>query len=567
MAFHQLRPDGVIVARWKRADGTIGTKSRHPDTNEYWKDGDEADAWGEWMEDLEARGIAPDYSRKRKKKPEPEPEPEGGDDGITVNEWFAQWWTSIDVGLKSNDNYAYIFRAHVLPEWGHWPLKDITASKVNAWEQRMIDAGYARDGVPSSARTRLSTLLGDAVTEGLIGSNPALRQRHRGRRSGVGTGGRGQETYVISPFEMVALAERMAIASGRDQDFVFGMLLGFTGMRWAEAVGLQRRYVKLGKLRVDWQLLEHRGKLYLLPPKDDSNRDIDIPPFLQDLLARQIAAHPEQRCTCEPVAIPDQKEQPCQGGGAFVFLTPNGGHPRNSNYARRVFDPAADGQYTAAKKDAVRVPVLVELDSSWPGRPVPAWPRATPGRPWQRPAANAYRGRPLGIGVNSGSVRRDLVEYAIDAGMSEAEARAMTRQQLIDRLVRPHRVGEDTTVASWLPINEGMSPHDLRHWHSTLIHGQTPPKLRDDRMGHVSPDMRGMRGRYTDILPQWRADLRGFLQGVWEEALAERAWFGERSPVGVVDELLAPFRDGRAEPVAPFERRAQLLQFPTRLTG
>lgn len=564
MAFHQIRRDGVIAARWKRADGTWGTKSRHPDTNERWATPEEAVAWGEWMEDLERRGLAPDYSRKRKKEPEPE---EAKDDDITVNEWFADWWKGIGVGLKATDNYAYIFRAHVLPEWGEWALKDITASKVNAWEQRMIDAGYERDGVPSSARTRLSTLLGDAVTEGLIGSNPALRQRHRGRRSGVGTGGRGREKYVISPFELVALSERMAIASGRDQDFVFGILLGFTGMRWGEAVGLQRKYVKLGKIRVDWQLLEHRGKLYLLPPKDDSNRDIDIPPFLQTMLNGLLAANPDRRCQCEPVTIPDQREQPCQGGGAFVFLNAEGAHPRNSNYARRVFDPAADGQYAASKKNADRVPVLVELDSGWPGRPIPPWPRATPGKPWTRPALNEYRGRPLGLGVNSGSLRWELVAYAISTGMPEAEAQAMTRQQLIDRFVQPHRVSEDTVVASWLPIDEEMSPHDLRHWHSTLIHGQTPPKLRDDRMGHVSPDMRGMRGRYTDILAQWRTDLRGFLQGVWDEALAERAWFSLHSPVAVLDELLAPFRDGTREPVPPFESRGEVLEFPTSRAG
>ncbi|RSN02004.1 hypothetical protein DMB42_38305 [Nonomuraea sp. WAC 01424] len=157
--------------------------------------------------------------------------------------------------------------------------------------------------------------------------------------------------------------------------------------------------------------------------------------------------------------------------------------------------------------------------------------------------------------------------YALSAGMREAEVAEMTRPQLIERFVQPHRVTEETAVASWLPINDGMPPHELRHWHSTLIHGQAPPKLRDDRMGHVSPDMRGMRGRYTDILPQWRADLRGFLQGVWDEALAERAWFNLHSPVRVLDGLLAPFRDGARMPIAPFEARGEVLQFPTSRAG
>jgi integrase len=577
MAFHQLRADGVIVARWKKADGSFGTKSRNPDTGQHWKDGDEADAWGAWMEDLEERGIAPDYSRKRKKKPEPEPE----DGGITVTEWFARWWEGLDVGLRSRGNYAYLFRAHVLPEWGHWKLEDIKASDVNAWEQRMLKAGYARDGVASGARTRLATLLGDAVTEGLIGGNPALRQRHRGRRSGVGTAGRGREKTAITPFEAVCLCERMGILSGRDDEFIFGAALAFGALRYGEGIGLQREYVKLGRIRVDWQLIEDGGKFYLGPPKDDSNRDVDLPPFLQDLLNQQIAAHPDQRCRCEPVTIEDQEEQPCQGGGPFVFLGERGGHPRNSNFARRVFDPAADGWYptskgkrgTKAHRDDDKTgtayqPVLVELDTSWPGGPLPAWPAAVPGRPYEAQRVRGYQRRPLRLGVNAASSRAELVAFAIGQGIPKAQAHDLTRDAILDLFVRSRYVAENAPVASWLPIAEGLTPHELRHAHSTwLMDLGTPLQLRDDRMGHASPEMRGMRGTYTHVSRESRAWLREELERLWQDALARRAWFSLRSPVKVLDELLLPFRDGRREPIAPHEARGEVLRFPTSRVG
>ncbi|TYB69644.1 tyrosine-type recombinase/integrase [Nonomuraea sp. PA05] len=583
MAFHQVRKDGVIVARWKRADGTIGTKSRHPDTNEYWKDGDEADAWGEWMEDLEQRGLAPDYRRKPKKQPEPPPEPEEADEaGVTVNEWFARWWTGLDVGLRSRGNYAYLFRAHVLPEWGETALSDIKASDVNTWEQRMIRAGYARDGVASGARTRLATLLGDAVTEGLIGSNPALRQRHRGRRSGVGTAGRGREKTAITPFEAMCLCERMGVLSGRDDEFIFGVTLAFGALRYGEGIGLQREYVKLGRLRVDWQLIEDGGKFYLGPPKDDSNRDVDLPPFLQELLNRQIAAHPDQRCRCKPVTIEGQDEQPCQGGGAFVFLGERAGHHRNSNFARRVFDPAADGWYPTSKgrrgtkkhreedrKIGVAYkPVLVELDTPWPGSPLPAWPAAVPGHPYDAPRVLGYQRRPLGLGVNAASSKADLVAFAIRQGIPVEQARDLTREAILDLFVRSQYVSEKAPVASWAPITEGLRPHDLRHAHSTwLMDLGTPLQLRDDRMGHASPEMRGMRGTYTHVSRESRAWLREQLERLWQDALARRAWFGLHSPVKILDELLAPFRDGKREPIAPYEARGEVLQFPTSRAG
>ncbi|MFD1546911.1 hypothetical protein [Nonomuraea guangzhouensis] len=518
------------------------------------------------MEDLERRGLAPDYSRRR--KPASDPEPGQDDDAITVNEWFARWWPGIDLSLKGRNNYAYIFRAHVLPEWGHWALRDIKSSDVNAWEQRMIAAGYSRSGVAQSARTRLTTLLGDAVIEGLIDSNAALRQRHRGRRSGAGTAGRGQEKRALSPFQALTTAERMGVMSGRDDEFIFGMTVAWCALRDGEAFGLQRPDVRLGRIRLDWQLLEEDGEFYRLHPKDDSNRDIDIPPFLQELLNRQIAAHPDQRCACKPKTIPDQEEQPCQGGQPYIFLGEKGAHPRRSNFSRRVFYPAMDGWYPSGKgKRRAGAPVLVEVESSWPGVPVPAWPKAVKDEPWEPQLVRGYQRRPLGLGVNVASSKADLVAFAVTQGLPERLARQMTREQILARFIRP--VAPDASVATWLPIEKGLTLHELgRHTHSTwLMDLSCPLQLRDDRMGHASPDMRGMRERYSHVTPESRAWLRAELERVKDAALARRAWFGPHSPVAALDEMLAPFRDGLRKPIAPYEARGEVLEFPTFRAG
>lgn len=504
MAHAYLR-NGVINVRYKKPDGSWGSKSRNPDTGRRFRTETEAEKWGEEMEVKGRLGLLD----------EPDPEPS---DEMTVNEWFAHWWTGLDLGLRARGNYAYLFRAHVLPEWGEQRLKDITASAVNAWEQRMIKAGYSRGGVAVGARTRLTTLLGDAVIEGLIPSNPALRQRNRGRRSGVGTGGRGEEKVWTTPKQALLLAERLSVLSGRDDDFVLGVLLAFTGLRWGEAMGLQPQYVKLGSLRVDWQLVEVGGRFYPLPPKDDSNRTIDLPPFLSDLLSRQLQARPDQRCACTPETIADQEEQPCQGGQRWVFLGPRRGHIRNSNYVRRYIDPAADGRYGqegGKKRPRTPRPVLVNLGEGtvWPGE---VWPR-------------------------------------YDAVISGRGTKAYDPE------------AEGFALAEWMPIAKGLSPHGLRHAHSTMLAELgVHEKLRDERMGHVTP---GMRGAYTHVSDDARARLKAGLQELWDAALAERARYGPRSPVRVLDGLLAPFREGRRAPAVAHPSRGDVLEFPTARVG
>ncbi|WP_327586022.1 hypothetical protein OHA25_02590 [Nonomuraea sp. NBC_00507] len=423
-------------------------------------------------------------------------------------------------------------------------------------------AGYERDGVPAGARTRLATLLGDAVIEGLIGSNPALRQRHRGRRSGVRTAGRRADKPVLQPLQWLQMSERIGVLSGRDDEFVLGLLLTFGALRYGEAIGLQRPYMRPAGIRVDWQMEEIDSRWYVLPPKDDSNRDVDLPPMVHNALTQLIAAHPERRCACRSAKIEGQKEQPCQGGLPCIFVGPKGGHPRNGNFSSRVWAPAADGRYPTSsgeRRPDTRA-VAVELDSAWPGVPVPSWPRAVPGVPYERPTLNGYSRRPPKLGVNVASSRAQLVAFAVEQGVPEEEARAMTRQLIIDRFIRSQYLTADTPVASWLPILDGLTPHQVRHAHSTLLHGLgTPLRLRDDRMGHVSPEMRGMRMTYTDILPEWRTQLRGDLQRVAERTLAERAWFGLHSPVRMLDALLEPFRDGRRKPVSPMPTRAKVI--------
>jgi hypothetical protein len=197
-----------------------------------------------------------------------------------------------------------------------------------------------------------------------------------------------------------------------------------------------------GQIRVEWQLRELGGRFHRLPPKDDSYRSpawepclpVDSPPFLTGLLSHQIQDHPHPACGCAAQH---------GGSGRYLFLGPDGGHYRRSNYARRVFRPARDGRYEA--KDG-RPPKLVIADATtWPGVLIAAWPPADPSVGYAPP-----RGR----GIQA--------------------------------------IRDDIPLACWLPIKPGLTVHGLRHGHKTwMAEDGIPEILAEQRLGHEIPGSAG----------------------------------------------------------------------------
>jgi len=78
-----------------------------------------------------------------------------------------------------------------------------------------------------------------------------------------------------------------------------------------------------------------------------------------------------------------------------------------------------------------------------------------------------------------------------------------------------------------------------------------PEILTEQRLGHQVP---GMRGLYAHASDRMRDELKAALQARWEESLRARAAIDPRSPVPLLDKLLAPARDAvrpTAQPTAP----------------
>ena len=290
-------------------------------------------------------------------------------------------------------------------------------------------------------------------------------------------------------------------------------------MRWGETIGLEHGYLRPAEIHVEWQLREVNGTFHRLPPKDDSYRSpswepglpVDLPPFLDQLLTRQVHGHLHQQCACA---------RQHGGSGRYIFLGPDGGHYRRSNYARRVFRPASDGRHEATPSRPARA--IVTDATTWPGISVAAWPATQPGT---SPG-------------NSGQ----------DASFSPPRGRG----------IQP--IPDDTPLACWLPVKTGLTPHGLRHSHKTwMAEDGIPEILAEQRLGHQVP---GMRGLYAHASDRMRDELKAALQARWEESLTARAAIHPHSPVPLLDELLAPHREATQQPPAPVDREKMISQIP-----
>jgi hypothetical protein len=461
-------------SRYKRPDGTWGTATYDANGLPFTS----RKAAEEWGNDQEAAMRAGTWY-----------DPKAGE--VTLAEWIERWLPAQDLEETTTVRNLSLIKNHLLPAYGHRKLKSLNSwEEITAWELAKRST-LKPNGKPYSPRTAadarglLATILNDAKAAGLVTVNAAERRRGRGRkRARKKLLARSPEKKWPTPLQGLLVAERAALLSGRDEEFVELVAIAWTGMRWGEAQGLERPYVLPDHIQLDWQLREISGKFGKAPPKDDSDRRIDLPAFLADLFSRHSKANPDGHCRCEG--------DPGCGGGRYLFLTTDRRHHRRSNYERRYWRPATDGIYPGkgGKSPWPARPVLVDA-SIWPGIPLrPAWPYTVPGQPWTLPRGQGH--------------------------------------------TRHEQAG--VPLASWLPLKPGLVPHGLRHGHQTwMVEDHIPEVLRAERMGHTLP---GIQHLYTHISDQMRDELKQALQHRWEKALDQRAALSPHSPVPLLDALL-----------------------------
>lgn len=251
-------------------------------------------------------------------------------------DWAAQWIEAQDVSSLTMERYRSRLRVHLLPMWGETPLAEIKPSRVEAW------AASLSAGTVATVRGQLSTMLEDAVLEGLIDSNPAQKRKRRGRYK---RRAKADKVWVYEA-DVLRVAMNLRVLRG-EWAFVLVILAAFTGMRWSELIGLKREFVWLdqGAVRVEWQLVEHDdGSFEEKPPKYESRRTLRIPPFLVAMLRAFLASLPEDQ--------------------VHLFLGPKGAHPRRSAFGTLAFAEAVNGREATYNGSKVRKPAVPAVEGA-----------------------------------------------------------------------------------------------------------------------------------------------------------------------------------------------------------
>ncbi|MER6487121.1 hypothetical protein ABT264_26650 [Streptomyces virginiae] len=326
-------------ARYKRPDGRWDSEPGFPTkkTAEDWGDAQEAAI-------REGRWVDPQLARKKF--------------GVFTEEWMK---AQAPRG-RTTMNRRERLEAHILPRWEHTPLIAINWFEVEAWARGLTCA----HSTTKDAVGLMSRILNGAVDARHLAVNPLFGRRLTGLPAAMeGVRKSADEDMWAPPEVVLQLARRMGPVNG-----LMILTTAFAGLRYEEAVGLQKGRTLLARrqqydggtftcpvIRVDGKdgvLAEYyvyddekKRKIFrgLEPPKTkQSKRDIDLPPFLADLLGKHLAGLK----------------------GDFVFTAAKGGWWWRSTWCEAL-RPAADGREArpkargTANKDAWE-PIMPGLD-------------------------------------------------------------------------------------------------------------------------------------------------------------------------------------------------------------
>ena len=457
---------------------------------------------------------------------------------VTFAEWAAEWYGEQELAASTMANMRRHLQEHLLAAFGALPLAGIDAAAIGKWE-RSERAVYAAASV-RTWRGTLHTVLEDAVGKH-IAANPATRKRGRGKRSGRKGSSRGPEKVITPPLGALLIAERMAILSGRDDEFAMVVTAFWDGLRLGELIGLEKQYARPKTLRVEWQLHEVEGELLRCPPKDESYGTLDQPPFLSRLLVGHIARTRPQPCPCH--------------GQAYLFRgmgRPRGGRRDGvtlrdvaviAGVSQTVVATVAGGKGRVGAETRAHVEEVIAATGY-----VPAAAPEGPAWHWRRSSfEELFTAAASGwLPARSPLPRRPVPLEGDWPGTRVRGRNAQGRAEIC-----------------WLPVAEGLTPHGLRHSHKTWMEEtRIPEVLSEDRLRHEIP---GISGAYRHVTPAMRVDLVRAMTGAWESALDERLAMSPRSPVPVLGALLEERLEARKPKVVPRdspESPSGVLPFP-----
>jgi integrase len=245
---------------------------------------------------------------------------------VTVKDWHARWEAARVVSTSTTARNESHWRNHVQPEWGAWPLANITGLDVGAWVKRMI---RARVGPPTvhACVNLLSAMLQAATDEGVIPRNPCK--------------GTSLPAITVRAPEWFSRAEHAALLAKLEEPYRTLVDLACTvGPRWGELTGLHGDDVDWLREQLSIWRVSTRTGMREHPKSSRSRRVVPLPPHILEGMSRLMVGRPR---------------------GAPLFAAPGGGRLNESNFRTRVWGPAL----VAAKLPYRRPHVMRHTAATW----------------------------------------------------------------------------------------------------------------------------------------------------------------------------------------------------------
>ena len=157
---------------------------------------------------------------------------------ITFGDYAEAWLASrADLKPKTCHQYQWLMSQHIMPTWRTVPLAKITFEDLTCWVARLSVASWLGPSGIRQCVFVVSAALDHAVRGGRIRSSPAR---------GLGLPRPKRRDYVYLTHGQVLV---LANEAGRGRLLI--LLLGYTGLRWGEAIALRACDIDFDRRRID----------------------------------------------------------------------------------------------------------------------------------------------------------------------------------------------------------------------------------------------------------------------------------------------------------------------------
>ena len=207
-------------------------------------------------------------------KPAPEVE-----DVLTLAAYAEPWLADRRLRPRTRALYRSLLDRRILPTLGDKPLKSLTAADIRGWHS---EQGEEMPTATAHAYALLKTILGNAVTDGLIPANPChIRGASQTKRK--------HQIEIATPEQLQVIIDNLPERYG-----LMILLASWCALRFGELTELRRGDVDLkhGRIHVQRGVTWVKGKPIVGAPKSSAGiRTVSIPPHIIPVVRQHLSDH------------------------------------------------------------------------------------------------------------------------------------------------------------------------------------------------------------------------------------------------------------------------------------